>query len=282
MLISELKMLFLKRLKDEFPETEITSFFHILSELYLGLRRIDIALDPDFELSELQISKFENALLRLKEHEPIQYITGNADFYGLEFRVDKNVLIPRPETEELVTWIIQDFKGANEAVKILDIGTGSGCIPITLAKKLPQAKVNSWDISTEAICIAKQNADLHKVKVDFQQVDVLAVTTPADNYDVIVSNPPYVRELEKESMQKNVLDFEPDLALYVQDENPLIFYEKITLLAKTGLNTGGALYFEINQYLAKETMAMVKSHGFEAELKKDIFGNYRKVKAVRN
>ncbi|HKJ48128.1 MAG TPA: peptide chain release factor N(5)-glutamine methyltransferase [Christiangramia sp.] len=281
MLISQLKVQFLERLKDEFPQTEIESFFYILTDHFLGRRRIDVALEPDLEISEGQMSKFEKALLRLHDHEPIQYITGKTEFYGLEFNVDKNVLIPRPETEELVEWIISDHKSSGKNLKILDIGTGSGCIPVSLAKNLPDSAVSSFDISNEAIAMAKKNAELNNAKVNFQNIDILSVDKLEEKFDIIVSNPPYVRELEKIDMHKNVLNFEPKLALYVEDSEPLLFYEKIAKLAVNSLEENGALYFEINQYLSEETKALVENFGFETELKKDIFGNFRMLKAIR-
>lgn len=281
MLISRLKVQFLEGLKDEFPVTEIESFFHILTEYYLDLRRIDVALNPDLEISEEQHYKFERALLRLKDHEPVQYIVGKTEFYGLQFQVNKNVLIPRPETEELVDWIISDFKYKEQQLRILDIGTGSGCIPVCLAKELKNSIVSSFDISKEAIKLAKINAEQNHVDVDFQEVNILDTENLNNTYDIIVSNPPYVRELEKKDMHKNVLNFEPETALYVEDEDPLIFYRKITELASNALTDTGCLYFEINQYLAEETKSLVEIFGFEADLKKDIFGNYRMLKATK-
>ncbi|TRO67014.1 peptide chain release factor N(5)-glutamine methyltransferase [Christiangramia sabulilitoris] len=284
MQIAQLKVQFRDRLRDEFPETEIESFFYILTEYYLGLRRIDIAMNPEHELSEVQMTTFEKAILRLKDHEPVQYIIGKTEFYGLEFYVNKNVLIPRPETEELVEWIISDHsdhKEINRKLKILDIGTGSGCIPISLAKNIPDSEVSSYDISSEALSLARQNADLNDAEVNFHKVDILNLDRLKDNFDIIVSNPPYVRELEKQEMHKNVLKYEPALALYVANNDALIFYKKIGELAYESLREHGALYFEINQYLARETKAIIEDLGFEAELKKDIFGKYRMLKAKR-
>jgi release factor glutamine methyltransferase len=279
MLISELKTRFLEKLGSDYPLTEAESFFYILTEHYLGKRRIDIAMDPGFELVQEQQIKFENALERLKDHEPVQYITGTAEFFGLDFRVNKNVLIPRPETEGLVEWIISDFKDSGKALKILDIGTGSGCIPICLAKELIGSKVSSYDISTNALALARENAASNNAKVKFERLNILETDSLPNKFDIIVSNPPYVRELEKEEMQKNVLDFEPEQALYVSDDDALVFYRKITKLATESLEENGALYFEINQYLSKETKALVEKYGFETVLKKDIFGNYRMLKA---
>ncbi|PTX43764.1 release factor glutamine methyltransferase [Christiangramia gaetbulicola] len=281
MLISQLKIQFIESLQDEFPITEIESFFYILTEYYLGIKRIDMALDRDLEISEAQFQKFEKAMLRLKDHEPVQYITGQTEFYGLEFEVNKNVLIPRPETEELIEWIIQDHQNKSEKLNILDIGTGSGCIPICLAKNINNAHVGSFDISKEALALARRNAQKNNVEVDFREFDILSAEKLDEKYDIIVSNPPYVRELEKKEMHKNVLEHEPELALYVQDDDALIFYRQISQLAKEALKENGVLYFEINQYLGEETKALVESFGFEAELKKDIFGNHRMLKAIR-
>lgn len=243
------------------------------------MTRLEVALAPELLLENEKVNSFESALQRLKQHEPIQYITGETEFFGLKFLVNKNVLIPRPETEELVEWIIKDF-GKNENLKILDIGTGSGCIAISLAKNLG-AEVTAFDISEEALETAKQNAEINQAKVSFRKVDILELEKLEEGYDIIVSNPPYVREQEKEQMQKNVLDHEPETALYVKNDDALIFYKKITELAQISLNTGGALFFEINQYLSEETNNLVENFAFEAELKKDIFGNYRMLKAVR-
>ncbi len=280
MLLSQLKIEFIDHLKGEYPSTEIESFFNILADEFLGMSRLEVALAPELKLNEEQISSFNSALERLKRHEPIQYITGSTGFFGMHFSVNRNVLIPRPETEELVEWIIQDFKASEEELKILDIGTGSGCIAISLAKNL-KAEVEAFDISEEALKIARKNAEINKVTVSFQKIDILEVKELAKRYDIVVSNPPYVREQEKEQMQKNVLEHEPETALYVKNNNALIFYQKITGLVQKSLNPGGILYFEINQYLYKETKSLVENLGFEAELKKDIFGNYRMLKALK-
>lgn len=281
MLLSQLKNEFEKALQNEFPSTEILSFFYILTEEYLGLQRVDIALNPDQEISKEAQTKFESALNRLKNHEPIQYITGSSEFFGRKFLVNKSVLIPRPETEELVEWIISDYRNTEGQLKVLDIGTGTGCIPISLKKELEDSEVSSYDISSEALLIAKRNAKLNAAEVTFQKLDILKTDSLDDNFDIIVSNPPYVRELEKKAMHKNVLDHEPKLALYVEDDDALLFYSKIAELASKSLSKDGRLYFEINQYLPEETKSLVEQFGFEAELKKDIFGNYRMLKAIR-
>lgn len=278
MLIREFKRHFFSELSDLYPETEIQSFFTILVEFKLHLSRIQLALEHNFELDNDDLEFLQNALLKLKNQIPIQYIVGETAFYGLLFKVDKNVLIPRPETEELVEWIIKNHK-KDDSLKILDIGTGSGCIAISLAKNLPNAKVSALDISEEALNVAKNNAAMNQVKVDFVQADILTIEKLSTNFDIIVSNPPYVRETEKARMQQNVLSNEPHLALFIKDENPLLFYDKIAELAKKHLTKNGVLYFEINQYLGMETVDLLESKGFKnVELKKDIYGVDRMVK----
>ncbi|MBZ9730516.1 peptide chain release factor N(5)-glutamine methyltransferase [Salegentibacter sp. JZCK2] len=272
------KEIFIKALENDYPAEEVLSFFFLLTEAFFGIKRIDLALDPEVEIDEIQAGKFGSALSRLKNHEPIQHIIGETEFFGLIFKVDRNVLVPRPETEELVQWILDDFSSGNNALKILDIGTGSGCIAISLAKNLPQAKISAIDISEKALEIAKINAEINKVNLDLIQQDILELEKLLQNFDLIVSNPPYVRELEKKEMHRNVLEYDPPTALYVKDENPLLFYYKITKLAKNALKSGGKLYFEINQYLAKETEEMMQEHGFKTELRRDIFGNFRMLK----
>jgi len=283
LLLSQLKIKFLNFLKDEYPVQEVNSFFNLLTECYLGMSRLDFALKPEKELSSIETGKFESAIHRLSQHEPIQYIIGETEFFGLKFKVDENVLIPRPETEELVQWILDDIRESKNPskLKILDIGTGSGCIAISLAKNLSNAEIFALDISGKALKTAEENASLNKVEVNFIQADILNQESLTGKFDVIVSNPPYVREIEKTEMHRNVLENEPDLALYVKDTDPLIFYRKITKLATEGQNKNGSLYFEINQYLAGETEEILKNFNFETELKKDIFGNYRMLKGTK-
>ncbi len=278
MLIQEFKRHFFSELSILFPETEIQSFFTILIEFKLHLSRIQLALEHNFELDNDDFEFLQNALLKLKNQIPIQYIVGETAFYGLMFKVDKNVLIPRPETEELVELILQNHKNSN-SLKILDVGTGSGCIAISLAKNVPNAEVSALDISVEALNVAKNNAAMNQVTIDFIPANILTIEKLPDTFDVIVSNPPYVRELEKAQMQQNVLSNEPHIALFVKDENPLLFYDKIAELAKKHLTENGVLYFEINQYLGLETVELLKSKGFKnIELKKDIYGVDRMVK----
>lgn len=283
MQLLEFKNQFLNYLKDEFPTTEIQSLFNLIIEYYLGISRLQFALDPDIKLTSEEFQKLNTAMLRLKNHEPLQYILGETEFFGLRFKVSPNTLIPRPETEELVAWILEDIENSCNSIplNILDIGTGSGCIAISLAKNLPKSSVTAIDISSEALSVASNNSELNEVSVNFIQTDILQSKDLQEKFNIIVSNPPYVRVLEKAEMHRNVLENEPELALYVSDEDPLIFYRKITELARHHLSVGGSLYFEINQYLSKETEAVMKNAGFQTTLRKDIFGNFRMLKGIR-
>lgn len=283
----QLKNEFTEAISPQYPTEEVQSFFFLLSEKYLKMTRLKIALQPDLEIAENEAELFKNALLRLKKYEPIQYILGDTEFYGLPFLVNKHTLIPRPETEELVEWIISEFRfhpitiGTN--FRILDIGTGSGCIAVSLAKNLPNSKVSALDISEEALKIAKENAKINEVEIDFLEMDILQIESLSEKYEVIVSNPPYVRESEKGKMHPNVLDYEPAVALFVKDEDALVFYRAIAQLSKTALNPGGSLYFEINEYLGKELKRFLTAEGFgNIIIKKDIFGKERMLKCDFN
>ena len=284
MILKEFKLFFYEALSAIYPKTEIDSFFFILMEKKLKLQRIDTVLKPDFLITKKNLTDLKNIIIRLQKEEPIQYILGNTEFYGLPFLVNKNTLIPRTETEELVAWVINETKVLENnkitELSILDIGTGTGCIPISLAKNLTSLNISAIDISPEALLIAKQNAILNKVTIEFIELDILNAESLPQEYDIIISNPPYVRELEKEEIKNNVLENEPHLALFVADENPLIFYNKIADLAKQQLSENGMLFFEINQYLGKETVNMLVKKGFKnIQLKKDLFGNDRMIKA---
>jgi len=280
--IKDLRTVFVDHLKDIYPLEEIQSFFQITAQHFLNYNRTDIVLHLDQELSKLEVQCFQDTLHRLKKEEPIQYILGNTEFYGLPFIVTKDTLIPRPETEELVAWVIEEYTSYKSDLQILDIGTGSGCIAISLARHLESASVYAYDISESAIEVAIQNATHNKVVVQYNIVDILQTKTLTKSFDVIVSNPPYVRELEKEEMKPNVLDNEPHTALFVSNIDPLIFYRKIGQLAFDNLSLGGSLFFEINQYLSMETKQLLHEIGFmEVIIRKDMFGNDRMVKAVR-
>lgn len=276
--VKEVSDKFKAELKGFYPVEEIRNFVWIIFEHVLGFSKVDLITKDDQVLNEEQQLFCEEVLLQLKQHKPIQQIIGNTEFYGLTFQVNEHVLIPRPETEELVQWIIEDNKLTKP--NILDIGTGSGCIPICLKKNIAEAEVSAWDISEEALNVAKQNAVLNDTKVNFKLQDVLKSDIESSlQLDVVVSNPPYIRELEKDLMQDNVLEFEPHLALFVSDQDPLIFYRKISQLATKLLKNGGLLYFEINEGLGQETWDLMISLGFKnIELRKDLFGKDRMVK----
>ena len=270
---------------------EAESFFYLILEDKHQMKRIDLALNTDFEFSSEAINVWEELVTQLKKEIPIQYLLGSTEFYGLPFMVNENVLIPRPETEELVDWIVSEEKnvarlgekkleGLND-FKILDIGTGSGCIAIALAKNIPNAQVYAIDVSHEALNVAKSNAEHNQVSVTFLEKDILQTENLLEQFDIIVSNPPYVRNLEKHEIKNNVLEHEPHLALFVDDFDALIFYRKIAQLATNNLKSGGQLFFEINQYLGKEMIALLTELGFqEIELRKDIYGNDRMTRAI--
>ncbi|WP_437395154.1 peptide chain release factor N(5)-glutamine methyltransferase [Flagellimonas lutimaris] len=304
MLLKEIKDIFHRELGELYPKEEIDSFFYSCIEHYLQLERFILAIQPGITLTQEEEQPLFEALTELKTEKPLQYILGTAHFMDLELQVNENVLIPRPETEELVQWILDDFQKEGQfkldaersrsvisttlndhSLKILDIGTGSGCIAIALAKNLPDAKIYALDVSEEALEVAKKNAKSNGVNIGFVHQDILNPELELEfklHFDVIVSNPPYVRELEKNTINKNVKDFEPGTALFVSDEDPLLFYKAIIDFSENNLNENGSLYFEINQYLGEETKALFNARNFsEIELRKDIFGNDRMLKAKR-
>jgi len=281
-------------LKNYYDINEINSFINIIFDKLLSLSKIEIHSNKNIIIDDKIEKKINQIIDDLKNEKPIQYIFGETEFFDLKFEVNKNVLIPRPETEELIDWIISNTHPLtqNERVNninILDIGTGSGCIAISLAKNLPNANVYAIDISENALEIAKKNALKNKVKIIFAKYDILSdMNLFSKNktlgekqifFDIIVSNPPYVRELEKKMMSKNVLNYEPETALFVENSNPLIFYDKICNFANKYLKPKGKIYFEINEYLSKEMIELIKNHNFtNIELKKDINNKDRMIK----
>ena len=284
MTLLEFKHTLQSELNELYPKNEIDSFFKLLIAHQLHLSSIDIVLNPNLKIEQHDLDFLLQAFAELKQEKPIQYIVGETEFYGLPFKVTKDTLIPRPETEELIDWILNETKGEN--LKILDIGTGSGCIAISLAKNLPKATVYALDVSDEALKIAKKNAELNDVTVKFIKHNILQPTVISNengksiSFDIIVSNPPYVRNLEKKEINNNVLQHEPHKALFVKDNDPLIFYDKIADFAKERLSKNGYLFFEINQYLSAETQHLLKNKKYTTvELKKDLFDNYRMIKA---
>ncbi len=296
--IADIVQFFRAELKNDYEKEEIETFIGYCFEEYAGIERVNIFLNPNATVSESELLKFNFAIKNLKQHRPIQYILGKADFYDLKFIVNPHVLIPRPETEELVDLIIkenqvssiryqvpgsknqvsgirnQDISHLTSQISILDIGTGSGCIPITLKKNIPSADLFATDISKEALEVAKQNALQNKVSVEFFLHDILSSNTlPTLNlkFDIIVSNPPYICVSEKKSMQKNVLDHEPPLALFVPDDAPLLFYEAIANFALKHLKPMGKLYLEINEAFGNETSLLLQNMEFKNIIfKKDI------------
>ena len=268
-------------LKGYYPDSEALALAKMLLVEVFGFSSLELYGGKDKEFSEKHRSVLTEMIRRLQKNEPIQYIIGIESFFGLTFEVNPNVLIPRPETQELVSWIIEDYQ-SDDSVRILDIGTGSGCIPISLGKQLSKAEVESWDISEGALEVASRNCVRNGVKVLLRQKDVLKATPEGNLYDVIVSNPPYITNKEKVEMESNVLDWEPSLALFVPDEDPLLFYRKIAQLGCDMLKEGGSLYFEINRAYGEETILMLKELGYaQIELKKDSWGNDRMIKAKR-
>lgn len=285
MTLKNFRTYFTDTLKEIYPKTEIDTFFFLLIEEKLNLQRVDSVMQPNFLIIDAILSELKVILKRLLKEEPIQYIIGNTEFYGLPFKVNKNTLIPRPETEELVEWVLKEVTELQirkiEKISILDIGTGTGCIPISLAKNLSNSSISAIDVSGDALKVAQQNATLNNVEISFLEMDILETKELPQQYNLIVSNPPYIRELEKGEIKNNVLENEPHLALFVEDNNPLIFYSKIADLARIHLKKGGILFFEINQYLGKETVEMLKQKDYNTiTLKKDLFGNDRMVKAI--
>jgi len=288
MQLQEIKNIFHQELDRIYGHEEVNSFFYLVIEHYLKLERFVLALQPKLIISKEEEQPLFEALSKLKLQHPIQYILGTAHFMNMDLSVDDNVLIPRPETEELVRWIIHEVQGnkykvqSDASLRILDIGTGSGCIAIALAKNIINSEVFALDISSEALKVAQKNADQNEVDVTFIEGDILNYDEEYE-FDIIVSNPPYVRNLEKKEMQDNVLKHEPHVALFVADDNPLMFYKAIAEFASKHLSENGKLFLEINQYLGKETKVLLKEHNFsEIELRKDIFEKDRMIRAKRS
>ena len=311
MLYKTYKSIFIEELSFLYDLGEAESFFYIILEKLHNLKRIDLALNPNLTLNDVDLEKLKAMVTELKTHKPIQYILGETQFYDLSFLVNEHTLIPRPETEELVDFIISDVKNLEfktKKLQLLDIGTGSGCIAVSLAKNIENSQVFAIDVSENALEIATKNATINEVEVTFIIQDILKIsglkeitnhnsqpetrnskpktriTQPETRnlkFDIIVSNPPYVRNLEKLEIKENVLKYEPHLALFVADDDALLFYRKIAQLAKEHLSENGKLYFEVNQYLGLETVQLLKDMGFkDVILKQDIYGNDRMVRGT--
>lgn len=276
--LSSIKKFFLLELEPVVGE-EARSFFIFLCEAWLGLSRSDLILHAEKEISESELLKFLYGIKELKKNRPVQYVAGKTWFYGLEIGLEEGVLIPRPETEELVDWILKDENGAK---RIVDVGTGSGCIPLALKNKLPLASVTGLDISEEALCTASKNGENIGLEVQFKKFDALnwANFNFEDKFDIVVSNPPYIPEMDKQKMHDNVLQYEPEIALFVPNDDPLRFYDAIADFALKNLTHGGKLYFEIHESFGEQVLEMLNSKGyFNLELRKDLQGKDRMVRA---
>lgn len=264
-------------LQSLYTDIELKNITMALCTDVLNISRNDVYLRKDINLSSVDMQKLESAVARLAQSEPIQYVVGKAFFYDSYFNVKPGVLIPRPETEELVELILRENKGS---YRLLDIGTGSGCIAISIAKNNKLSNVEAWDISDDALSISSNNAEELGVDVTFNKRDVLSFKPKNEQFDIIVSNPPYIRYVEQEVMEKNVLDWEPQLALFVPNDDPLLFYRRIATLGLDMLFPQGKLYFEINQAFGAETAKMLTDMGYsDVQVLKDLYGNDRIVNA---
>lgn len=274
-----------QKLDPIYPAVEIGSFSRLLLRKLAQMSSVQIYSDKDKKFTDDTLEKLISAIDRLSNKEPIQYILGETDFFGLTFKVGTGVLIPRPETEELVSLISKDCQNSEREIRLLDIGTGSGCIAVALSKELPTAHVSAWDVSTEALQVAMENASMNHVNVQFEKTDILTYTPgplEMETWDIIVSNPPYVTKSEVSEMDANVLEFEPHLALFVENSDPLVFYRTITDLSIKLLKPTGSLYFEINSRLGNETLKLIEKYPFkEVELIQDISGKDRIIRAKR-
>ena len=288
--VSSVVNFFKSELKDLYESDEVKNFISIAFENILDYTKTDLTLNMENTMSESELLKFNNVVKDLKKHNPIQYIFGRTNFYGLDFIVNENVLIPRPETEELVDLIVKDYSTLNiqhSAFNILDIGTGSGCIAIALKKNIPNANVYALDISEKALKISEKNAKQNNVQINFVQADILVspirpFTDSPIQFDIIVSNPPYVTHSDKKDMKKNVLDYEPPVALFVDDTDQLIYYKAISDFALKNLMTKGKLYFEINEKYGNELVNLIKEKGFKnVRIQKDINNKNRILQCTR-
>jgi release factor glutamine methyltransferase len=279
--LSEIAGIFRKELHGIYPDNEIRNIGYLVSEHLLNYSKIDFHMKDRESISDEMAEKFMKVLHRLKKGEPVQFIIGSTEFFGLTLGVDSRVLIPRPETEELVDWIIRDHR--MQPVNIIDLGTGSGCIAVALAVKWAGAEVSACDISEDALILANKNAIANRAAIRFFRIDLLddRVSLP-EKYQVMVSNPPYVRNLERALMKPNVLNHEPELALFVPDHDPLLYYRNIALLGRKYLHDGGRLYLEINENFPEEIKRLLENTGFYGvEVRKDINGKARMVRGIK-
>lgn len=279
MSLNDIKQALKKQLADRYESVELNPILSILTEHITGWDQLQQALNKETELNDAQTQAFETAAAALKAGKPIQHITGKAWFMGEAYTVNENVLIPRPETEELVDWILEYAEIKGTSLRILDIGTGSGCIAIALKKALPNSNVSAIDISTNALKVAAENASILNAAIEFVPLDILNTAFLPDQYDVIVSNPPYIPMHEMENMEMQVAEQEPNIALFVPDEDPLVFYKAIARLAKLHLKPNGQLFFEIHFDQGEAMVNLLDEMHFHAELREDLFGKDRMIRA---
>lgn len=279
MSLNDIKQTLKKQLADQYESIELNPILSILTEHITGWDQLQQALNKETALNEMQILAFEKAAAELKAGKPIQYVIGKAWFMGEAYSVNEHVLIPRPETEELVDWILEYAEIKGTSLRILDLGTGSGCIAIALKKALPNSNVSAIDISTNALKVAAENASILNAAIEFVPLDILNTAFLPDQYDVIVSNPPYIPMHEMENMEMQVAAQEPNIALFVPDEDPLVFYKAIARLAKLHLKPNGQLFFEIHFDQGEAMVNLLDEMHFHAELREDLFGKDRMIRA---
>ena len=283
MLLNEFIYKFNSSLKNQYPKSEITSFYRRLTHFYFQWPPTFLIMNSDYRLNYKELQQLTIALNELKKFRPIQYILNESFFYGRTFYVDENVLIPRQETEELVKWVLSDYKDEEHHCNVLELGTGSGCIAISLAKEQRKFKIEALDISKAALQVAQKNAFLHNSEIDFVHQDICRLENWHKPLDVIISNPPYIEPNEKKEMLANVLDHEPHLALFTPNGEPLYFYKKIIFLANSCLKVNGCFYLEINPKYVKDLVTFIKTCTFkDIEVRNDIFGKNRMLKAVKS
>lgn len=269
-----------KLIAASYAETEASALARWILEEEFGFSTLELYAGKDTDFPMEKRKRLNDILVRLARFEPIQYIIGKTEFCGLTLKVSSDVLIPRPETAELVDWIVSDCP--QSGLRVLDIGTGSGCIAITLAERMDEAEVSAWDISGKALAVARENALHNNVRIAFSCMDVFNEPTGTSVFDIIVSNPPYITESERAEMERNVLDYEPETALFVPDTDPLRFYRRIAHIGNQMLKPGGKLFFEINRAYGSETAAMLKYGGYsQVEVRSDSYGNARMIKAIK-
>ncbi|WP_418832187.1 peptide chain release factor N(5)-glutamine methyltransferase [Phocaeicola sp.] len=269
-----------KLIAASYAETEASALARWILEEEFGFSTLELYAGKDTDFPMEKRKRLNDILVRLARFEPIQYIIGKTEFCGLTLKVSSDVLIPRPETAELVDWIV--FDCPQSGLRVLDIGTGSGCIAITLAERMVEAEVSAWDISEKALAVARENALHNNVRIAFSCMDVFNEPTGTSVFDIIVSNPPYITESERAEMERNVLDYEPETALFVPDTDPLRFYRRIAHIGNQMLKPGGKLFFEINRAYGSETAAMLKYGGYsQVEVRSDSYGNARMIKAIK-